>query len=668
MSNAPTSFGRRRTRKTDSSRRALALGLAMSTLGAATLTLIAPSLAAATPAECTNVLAVITPGTWETTSDADPSVPVGMLATVGNSLKAKYGDTVELFYTPYAASAFDQGKTYGDSKTTAIDAINDKVSIVAANCPQTEFIFAGYSQGADATGDITSAIGNGKGPISADKVLAVGLLADPGRGTEGESVVGPSAAGTGIADPRPHGMGTLTGRVATICDPQDLYCSIDKGRNSVLGALGTVLSKSPSASTDSAVVGSGSRLATALTSDFSHADLSGIGADVADLTAAVNPPSGQPVNISNIAHSATSLLGTLSPLADLLTSGVANPAASSTLSSTPPGTAENAANEVLESAHDSDLSGALSNVNTIAAAAKQLIETGNSSLATSSPELATLAATATAATLGNQIAPLAATPPEVLGQASSVLSVLKPQVVVDQVLNIATGITSINYPAILNDLALLPQKVAALDVPGAHQIAGDLNNQFAPLMKMAAGVDLTWISQILSAIPDPTGTAQIAAVVYNLLAGIDIIRVANNVGQIQEIAWSVLEGNPAALAGLLPIGLDLATAATTMLTGKANKTDTSLLAEETAAPVSATKTTNQTQNMDLRGLTNSLTEMAGTQHSADLAALLGQGLDAASFVASGAHTNYAGLTVDNSGRNAIQWLTDWFTLQIQHAT
>ena len=24
-------------------------------------------------------------------------------------------------------------------------------------------------------------------------------------------------------------------------------------------------------------------------------------------------------------------------------------------------------------------------------------------------------------------------------------------------------------------------------------------------------------------------------------------------------------------------------------------------------------------------------------------------------------TNYAGLTVDNSGRNAIQWLTDWFT-------
>ena len=638
----------------------------MSTLGARTLALTAPSLASATPSGCTDVLAVITPGTWETTSDADPSVPVGMLAPVGNSLKAKYGDTVELFYTPYAASVFDQGKTYGDSKTTAINAINDKVSTVAAKCPQTAFIFSGYSQGADATGDIASGIGNGKGPISADKVLAVGLLADPGRGTDGESVVGPSATGTGIADPRPLGMGTLTGRVATICDPKDLYCSIDKSHNRVLGALGTVLSKSPGASTDSAVVGGGSRLATALTSDFSHADLSGIGAELADLAAALNPPAGQSVNVSNAADSATSLLGTLSPLAELLTSGAANPESTNTLSSTPAGTPENAANRILESTHDSDLPGALSNVNRIAATATQLIDTGNTSLTTSSPEAATLAATAAA--LDNQVAPLATTPPEILDQASSVLAVLKPHVAVDQVLNIATGITSINYPAILDNLTMLPQKVAALDVAGAHQIAGDLNNQFAPLMKMAAGVDLTWISQILSAIPDPTGTAQIAAIVCNILSGADIIRVANNIGPIQEIAWAVLEGNPTALAELLPIGLDLASAATTMLTGTATTTDASLLGKESAPSVSSTQIRRQAQNMDLRGLTNSLTAMAGTQDAEDLTALVGQGLDAATFVTSGAHTNHAQLTVDNSGHNALQWLTYWFTLQIQHTT
>jgi hypothetical protein len=161
MSTPRASFGHRHTRKTDSSRRALAIGLAVSTLGAATIALTVPSLASATPSGCADVLAAITPGTWETTPHADPTVPVGILAPVGNSLKTKYGNTVELFYTPYAASAFDQGETYGDSKSTAIDAINTKISVVAATCPQTEFIFSGYSQGADATADIASAIGNG---------------------------------------------------------------------------------------------------------------------------------------------------------------------------------------------------------------------------------------------------------------------------------------------------------------------------------------------------------------------------------------------------------------------------------------------------------------------------------------------------------------------------
>lgn len=44
---------------------------------------------------------------------------------------------------------------------------------------------------------------------------------------------------------------------------------------------------------------------------------------------------------------------------------------------------------------------------------------------------------------------------------------LKPTVVVNQVLNVATGVTSLDLPGILNNLALLPQKVAALDAQEA---------------------------------------------------------------------------------------------------------------------------------------------------------------------------------------------------------
>ena len=145
-------------------------------------------------------------------------------------------------------------------------------------------------------------------------------------------------------------------------------------------------------------------------------------------------------------------------------------------------------------------------------------------------------------------------------------------------------------PGILANLNLLPQKVAALDAQGAHKVAGDLNNQFSPLVKMAAGVDLKWVSQVLSVIPDPSGYSQVAALVASILANVDIIKLANLVGQVQEIAWAAVEkllpppgqlpdplGAGAAMTGLVPVGLELASVAVNMLSGKATKTDPTLL-------------------------------------------------------------------------------------------
>jgi hypothetical protein len=207
-------------------------------------------------------------------------------------------------------------------------------------------------------------------------------------------------------------------------------------------------------------------------------------------------------------------------------------------------------------------------------------------------------------------------------------------------------------------------------------VAGELNNQFAPLVKMAAAVDLRWVSQILSVIPDPTGYTQIAALVASILGGVDVIRLATLVGQIQEIAWTAVEkllpppgqapdpiGAGAAMAGLLPVGLDLASVAVTMLSGKASKTPPELLGTPSTA-AAATSVSAQTENIDLPALTGLLTTMAGSQGAEDLTALVGEGLKAASFFTSGAHTNYNALVVDNAGRNAITWLSDWLNLQI----
>ncbi len=158
--------------------------------------------------------------------------------------------------------------------------------------------------------------------------------------------------------------------------------------------------------------------------------------------------------------------------------------------------------------------------------------------------------------------------------------------------------------------------------------------------------------------------------------GVDINNLANLVGRVQEIAWAAVEkllpppgqlsdplGAGAAMTGLVPVGLELATVAVNMLAGKATKTDPTLLGKQ--ASTAATTDSAQTQNLELSALANSLTAMASAQGANDLASLIGgEGLDAASFFASGTHQNYNSLVVDNAGRNAIQWISDWLNLQI----
>ena len=629
----------------------------------------APAIASAAPSGCPSTFNLFIPGTWETAEDADPSISTGMLKPIADSLTDKHGSAARIYTLPYMARAFDNGKTYADSKSDGLSKAKDVLTEIAAKCSETKFTITGYSQGADIAGDLASEIGNSSGPVKAEQILAVGLLADPGAGTKGEAVIGPQPSGKGIADPRPQGMGKLSGRVASICDPKDLYCSIQKGSSPLLGSLGSLLTKAPSAGSDGNL-----RLAAALASDFSHADLPGLATATDNLTSELSKADGA-VDLKQIVSSATTLANTISPLVELLESGAANPAANGQLAATPVGTAENNAGQVLDKAAQSDLSRALSNLDVIADTASKLASKGPTTLPATSSDLTSLSAAAD--TVDSQITPLATTPRDVLESASGVLSVLKPSVVVNQVLNVATGLTSLDMRAIQANLNLLPQKVAALDAHGAHEVAGDLNNQFAPLVKMAAGVDLKWVSQVLSVIPDPSGYSQVAALVVSILGGVDISKLANLVGQVQETAWAAVEkllpppgqlpdplGAGAAMTRLLPVGVELASVAVNMLSGKATKTDPTLLGKQSST---ATSITTRAQNLNLPSLARSLTTMASSQGANDLASLVGEGLDAAAFFASGAHQNYNTLVVDNAGRNAIQWISDWLNLQIGRA-
>ncbi|MGV9613233.1 cutinase family protein [Nocardia xishanensis] len=83
--------------------------------------------------------------------------------------------------------------------------------------------------------------------------------------------------------------------------------------------------------------------------------------------------------------------------------------------------------------------------------------------------------------------------------------------VLGQVVTVLDGLASFtaNVPAIVADLAQLPGLLTAWDVRGLHRVAGDLNNQFNPLVQLAAGLDLRLVVRALTmAAPlDTTGVA-----------------------------------------------------------------------------------------------------------------------------------------------------------------
>ncbi|KAF0964291.1 hypothetical protein MLGJGCBP_02559 [Rhodococcus sp. T7] len=174
-----------------------------------TALLSSPAIAHSDPANCVATFNLLIPGTWETNENADPSKPVGMLAPVAEAIAAKNGARTQTYTLPYMARAFDNGHTYADSKADAVSKASAVLKNYADKCHGAKITITGNSQGADAAGDIAAAIGNDRGPIDADRVLGVGLLADPGAGTKGSATVGPKTSGEGISGPRSQGMGTL---------------------------------------------------------------------------------------------------------------------------------------------------------------------------------------------------------------------------------------------------------------------------------------------------------------------------------------------------------------------------------------------------------------------------------------------------------------------------
>ncbi len=232
--------------------------------------------------------------------------------------------------------------------------------------------------------------------------------------------------------------------------------------------------------------------------------------------------------------------------------------------------------------------------------------------------------------------------------AASSTGMLDPSSVTRQVVLVLGGLAEFaaNLPAIGDNIVRLPQAVLAGDIPSAHRISGELNNLFNPLVQVADEVDLRLVARALSlaAAADPSGWTAVAAQVVDLVARVDIGRIAINIGLAQDIAWRAADklavGDPVGagleLTGLAPVATDLTATAAAALVGDGAGQLTGLAADLTAH-----------------------TDPATSSALSDMADLVRQGGDAAEFYTSGVHQTGYDLGVRN--------VADWLASRIDHS-
>ncbi|MYR07608.1 cutinase family protein [Gordonia sp. SID5947] len=194
------------------------IAAALTLVSAVGISLGVGSPSTAAPGRCPEIYVLAVPGTW-----ADGHSP-GILGAVTSGL----GPETRVQFVGYDATAFPWEKAvYGKSKAQAVANTTGLATSMVRRCPRTRIALTGYSQGADAVGDVASEIGTGRAAIRPGQVAGVVLISDPRRSRR-DNLIGPPLSGEGSGGPRLDGMGWVKPRAFTICEPLDLYCNVPR--------------------------------------------------------------------------------------------------------------------------------------------------------------------------------------------------------------------------------------------------------------------------------------------------------------------------------------------------------------------------------------------------------------------------------------------------------
>ncbi|MFC9893110.1 cutinase family protein [Nocardia sp. NPDC127579] len=220
------------------------------------------------PESCPDVQFISIPGTWESNSGDDPynptANPISLMLNVSQPMQQQFpGSRLDVYTVPYVAQfsnpvAFppDGQSSYNLSRAEGEQRTLDFMVGRAKECPLTSYVLAGFSQGAVIAGDVAARIGADQGPVAADRVLGVMLIADgrrepgpgqatligtapPGVGAE-VTLKGLKVPGITMTGARP-GFGKVADRTFTICAPGDMICDSPKQALSPVNFIPSVL-------------------------------------------------------------------------------------------------------------------------------------------------------------------------------------------------------------------------------------------------------------------------------------------------------------------------------------------------------------------------------------------------------------------------------------------
>ncbi|MGV9679133.1 cutinase family protein [Nocardia sp. NPDC003482] len=212
---------------------------------------------AGSAADCTDVIALAVPGTWETSAGADRNTVPGMLgqitgpllaalnaspstmATTGTagtptstgtrasatrataaapaaakaaSVRAEQVPYVAQVGGPLAGMVTGNPLTLSQSRDNGESALRARAKELAEACPLSRFVVLGYSQGALIAGDFLSEVGNRKSVIDPSRILAGALLSDPKRSATADPA-DPTAT-----SPSPSSVSSATAKLSAVSE------------------------------------------------------------------------------------------------------------------------------------------------------------------------------------------------------------------------------------------------------------------------------------------------------------------------------------------------------------------------------------------------------------------------------------------------------------------